>query len=82
MPLNFNYMLDNELRVPIGQLPSGINTQAVEMAASQMTRRFRETQQMLSRKAPGIGASPYSGMTPAWQMRLKAESAWVAAAGC
>lgn len=78
MPLSFNYMIDSELRVPIGNLPTGINTQAIEMAANRMSRRFRETQQMLKRKVPGIGASPYAGMTPAWHARLQAESAWVA----
>lgn len=76
--LNFNYTLDNELKVPIGQLPSGIQTQAFEMAANEMTRKFRETQRMLLRPVPGVGASAYAGMSPQWQVRLKVEAAFIA----
>lgn len=76
--LNFNYTLDNELKVPIGQLPSGIQTQAFEMAANEMTRKFRETQRMLLRPVPGVGASAYAGMSPQWHVRLKASAAFIA----
>lgn len=76
--LNFNYTLDSELKVSVGQLPSAIQVQAFEMAANEMTRKFRETQRMLMQPVPGVGASAYAGMSPQWQMRLKVEVAFIA----
>ncbi len=72
--LNFNYTLDNELKAPIGQLPSGIQTQAFEMAMTRMARKYHQTMRLLTQKVPGTGAAPAAGMNPQWKQRIKAES--------
>ncbi len=75
--LTFGYTLDNELKVPMGQLPSGIQTQALEMSVTRLTRGFTETSKMLLQKVPGTGTSPIAGMSPDWQKRLARETAFV-----
>ena len=77
--LHFNYTLDNELKAPIGQLPSGIQTQAFEMALNQISRKFHETMQLIAQPVPGVGASAAQGMAPEWQMRIKAQSDFITA---
>jgi hypothetical protein len=77
--LNFNYTLDNELRAPVGQLPSGIQAQALQMALSRMSRKYHQTLRLLTVKVPGTGAAPIAGMTPAWRSRIQAQSAFLKA---
>jgi hypothetical protein len=71
--LSFNYTLDSELTAPVGQLPSGIQTQAFGMALSRLARRYRTTREMLLKQVPGTGASALMGATVPWQERLKTE---------
>lgn len=68
--LNFNYTLDNELEVPVGRLPTGIQTQALEMAIHRVGRRYRTTKKLLSKRVPGLGRGPVAGMSKDWQLRL------------
>lgn len=76
--LHFNYTLDNELEVPVGRLPSGIQTQAFEMAIERMGRKFRSSLRMLMTPVAGFGGkTPLDGMSPGWQARIKAESAFM-----
>lgn len=75
--LNFNYTLDNELRAPVGQLPSGIQTQALAMALTRMARKYHQTMRLLTQKVPGTGAAPAAGMNPQWRARIRAESAFL-----
>ena len=75
--LNFNYTLDNELKAPVGQLPSGIQTQAFGIAITHLSQRYRDTVKMLRQPVPGVGASAIMGMSPDWQVRLKREAAFL-----
>jgi hypothetical protein len=75
--LNFNYTLDNELRAPVGQLPSGIQTQALAMALSRMARKYHQTMRLLTTKVRGTGAAPAAGMSPQWKARIKAQSTFL-----
>jgi hypothetical protein len=68
--LNFSYTLDNELEVPMGRIPSGIQTQAFEMALTRIEQRYRTTKRLLGQKVPGLGKGPVSGMSKGWQVRL------------
>lgn len=72
--LNFNYTLDSELEVPVGRIPSGIQTQALEMAINRIGRRYRTTKKLLSKQVPGLGRGPVAGMSEVWQLRLISES--------
>jgi hypothetical protein len=72
--LNFNYTLDTELTAPVGQLPSGIQTQALQMALSRMSRKYHQTLNLLTTKVPGTGAAPIAGMAPAWRSRIQMQS--------
>jgi hypothetical protein len=78
--LHFNYTLDNELKVAPDRLPSGIQTQAFEMAVNRLGQRFRTTVQMLSAPVAGMGGkSAIDGVSPSWQERLKTEAAFLGA---
>lgn len=76
--LHFNYTLDNELKVPVGRLPSGIQTQAFEMAMNRMGQKYRSTIQMVSSPVTALGGkTPLDGMSPGWQERIRTESAFL-----
>jgi hypothetical protein len=75
--LNFNYTLDNELTAPVGQLPSGIQTQAFGLAISRMMERFHTAVQVLQMPVRPGGVGPMAGMDKVWQQRLKAEIAFM-----
>jgi hypothetical protein len=74
--LNFDYTTDQELKVQPGQLPSGIQTQAFEMAATHMSRKFNNVKRMLNTRTQ-TGAPPIAGLSKQWQERLQAESDFV-----
>jgi len=79
--LHFNYTLDSELKVPPGRLPSGIQTQAFEMAINRMGRKFRTTVQMLATPVAGMGGKrPVDGLSPGWRERIGTETAFLQAA--
>lgn len=77
MTINFNYTLDSELHVNVGQVPTAISVQALTLAAREMSRKFMEIQSMITRTVPGTGGTPFQGMVPAWQQRITAETIWV-----
>lgn len=77
--LSFNYTLDNELTAPVGQLPSGIQAQALQLALTRMSRKYHQTLRLLTTQVAGTGAAPIAGMAPAWRARIQAQSAFLKA---
>jgi hypothetical protein len=73
--LNFNYTLDNELKAPVGQLPGGIQTQALAMALSRMSRKYHQTMRLLTQKVSGTGAAPADGMSQRLPARINSMAA-------
>jgi hypothetical protein len=63
--------LDNELTVPVGQLPSGVQVQALEMALTGRTLKLKQLVSMLKTPVPGIGVAPQQGLSPAWKKRIQ-----------
>lgn len=76
--LHFGYALDNELQVRPGELPSGVQTQAFEIAVTRISQRYATLKRMLLQKTP-TGASAIQGLNPQWQVRLKDTSDFIAA---
>jgi hypothetical protein len=75
--LNQDYTLDSELKARVGQLPSGIQTQAFTEAVSRMMWKFNGTMGLLSRPVPPMGVPPTAGMSPEWQARIATEAAFI-----
>jgi hypothetical protein len=71
--LNFNYSLDQELKAPVGSLPSGIQAQAFGMAITRMSRKFHNAVRLLQQPVPGLKTGPISGLAPEWRSRLEAQ---------
>jgi hypothetical protein len=72
--LHFNYALDSELEVAPGRLPSGIQTQAFEVALSRIGERYRATTRMLGKTVAGMrGKTAFDGLSKGWQERLSIE---------
>ena len=71
--LTFDYKLTNELRAPTGELPSGIQTQALAEALTQIRRKYLSAQRMLLQPVAPLKTPPLAGLSPAWQARLKSE---------
>ena len=61
--LHFGYALDNELRVRPGELPSGIQTQAFEVAVTRISQRYATLKRMLLQQTP-TGAAAIQGLNP------------------
>ena len=74
MSLNLNYTLDNELKTRPGELPSGIQTQAFQIALTHISRRLETIKAMVNQKVPGAGANAFSGLAPAWRQRLATQT--------
>lgn len=68
--LDFGYTLDNELTVPVGRLPSGIQTQALEIVINRIGRRYRTAKKLLLQKVPGFGKTTAQAVSEDWQLRL------------
>jgi hypothetical protein len=80
MSLSFNYSLDNEIKAPAGQLPSGIQTQAFEMILNRLAERLNILLKLLGTPVPNTGAAPLFGMSKGWQQRIRAEAAFLQSA--
>jgi hypothetical protein len=75
--LHFNYTLDNELKAPVGQLPSGIQTQAFGLALTRMSERFKSTVRMLTAPVGPLKVGPIDGLQPVWKERIAIEIAFL-----
>jgi hypothetical protein len=78
--LNFDYTLDSELKAPVGELPSGIQTQAFSEALTRLMRKYHATMKMLARPVVPLKVPAAAGFSPIWKERIKAESAFIQAA--
>ncbi len=74
--LNFNYELDNELKVTQGNITTPIQVQAFALSVSRLARKYADTKKMLLTPT-ATGAPAMAGMSPQWQQRLKVESEFV-----
>jgi hypothetical protein len=71
--LDFGYTLDNELTVPVGRIPTGIQTQALEMAINRIGRRYRSAKKLLVQKVPGFDQRTVQTVSKDWKLRLITE---------
>jgi hypothetical protein len=75
--LQFSYSLDNELTVPVGQLPSGIQVQAFEIVLTERSRKLQQLVRMLTTPVAGVGVSPQQGLSPPWRKRLQIQAKYL-----
>lgn len=78
--LDPDYVLDSELDIDVGQLPSAVQVQALTEALTRLRRRFLPAQALLTRKMAPLDKAPIDGLSPRWQKRLRAEMDFIEAA--
>lgn len=71
--IEFSYSIDEELKVPMGQLPTTIQTQAFQTALLSLASRIENAKNMLIEPTQGLKATPYQGLATAWQKRISQE---------